>query len=194
MPVYRVTLFSTMFGQELRNVMQFFKEGGTQADMVSLAGEIENRWISQTKFLSCGDLVYYKIHVMVPSQQGWEPIDRALTQPGAAGGNQTRSLFTAMVLQIRTSNHTRKGTGRHYIAGIRQDGLVGGKWDFGTMNQAQSVGNSLLGQFGGAVGGTGYTLVVAPRTNPDANIHEVTSIVPRDYPGTQVRRNFKRGS
>ena len=194
MPVYRATIFATLYGQQIRNVIQFFREGGTQAEMNDLAIAIQNKYLSAAKFASNTSLGYYNVHVEVPSQPGWTPIEHPVSINGNLADTGTVVLPVSAVIWIKTNDHTRKGTGRIYIAGVGANGVSGGFWNASSMAVLQDMCNTFLHDFGGTPVGSGFTIGVAPRTNPDGNFKEVVQIIPRNYPGMQVRRNFKRGS
>lgn len=192
--ILRVTIYATCFGQQLRTVVHFRRLNFDLPAMALLAGAIENQWLGQFRFLSCGGLQYYNIRVEIPLDDSVTPVDRPLAMPGLGGDNSAVSLPMCGVLHIKTSDTSKRGVGRIYVPAVKLGGLQDGTWSFGPFQAFNSVAGSVKGQFRAQDPPTGFSLGVTNKIEPQVAFKEMIDVVPRLYPGTQVRRQFHRGS
>ena len=192
--IMRATVYSVCFGQQLRTVMHFRRRNFTTADLGGLAVQIRERYVSQARFLSCGGLQYYNIRVEVPNDDSLNPIDLPINSFGGAGNNNAVSLLLCGVLNIKTADTSKRGKGRIYIPAVKLEGLQEGLWGFGQFQAMNSVAASIAGQFAAENPPTGYSLGVTNKIEPQVAFKEMLDVIPRLWPGSQVRRQFKRGS
>jgi hypothetical protein len=192
--ILRVTIYSTCFGQQLRNVVHFRRRNFVVGDLALLGGAIENSWLGQMRFLSTGQLQYNNIRVEVPNDDTLNPVDRPLIMPGLSQTVIGVVLPMAGVLRIKTADTSKRGVGRYYVPGMSMISVEQGQWNFGGFQQMNSVCDSIEGSFRAENPPTGFSLGITNKIEPQVAFKEMIEFLPRLYPGTQVRRQFFRGS
>lgn len=197
MAVVRATIFHTLYGQQLQNVVHFQQLDATEAMFGLLPVRIRERFVKPIAGNQTNRLQYYRVRCeKVGSGTTWAPVETSFAWTGQFFGSETFAPM-ACVFQFRTSVNARRGRGRIYMSGMYSSDFVNGTWTASRLVAFGDTCNTLKAWWvsGGANFGSengNWQLCLSPRSDPDDTL-DVTNIVPRAYAGTQVRRNFFRG-
>jgi hypothetical protein len=193
MGLFQARVSGQLFGENVMNVLHFQKPQSTTADKGVLAISLRDHFYAQMKFLCSNQMQWREIMVIDPSN----PDDLPAILPIVINGfnSQPNAVINTVcaVYRIKTGVGGRRGRGRFYISGIDANGIALGRWNAQMLINLNSVANSLKGGYVGNTPTSGFNLGVIRRGAGEADFIEATDLVARDYPGTQVRRNFFRG-
>lgn len=123
----QVTILQTLFGQEVVNVLHFFRSGGYDLDtLIDLASNVRDRWAIEILPFQSEDLSFDGVRARnLDVQDGFQ----FEVQSGVAnsGGITSGSLpgNVAFVLTHRTANIGRSRRGRTYLAGLPENQVTG---------------------------------------------------------------------
>ena len=172
----QVSVLQTLFGQEVVNVLHFFKAGGYDlTSLTDLASLVRDRWKAEILPNQSEDLVMDGVRARnLDIQDGFQV--EVLAGAGNIGGVPGVSLpgNVAFVITHRTANIGRSRRGRTYLAGIRTSQV-----DDNAI--AAPVASSFVTGFNnlrGTAAAAGFDLVVASRyTNGAPRVTGVVSLV-----------------
>lgn len=176
--------------EEWSNVFHFTKNGFTEADMQSLADDIDdyvgNYWLASMSN-GCG----YIATDVYDIRTSTGPIVSANAESGPGTvSDEEESIGLAVVVTLRTATRGRTGRGRKYVAGFGAGNITDGSWTESTATDAKAFVDNVA-----ATGvSAGWTHVIrciqvdgVPLT--EAVTRPVTSTEVRSLkPGTQRRR------
>lgn len=194
MAVWRVTIKGKLFGQNVQNVLHFKEKNPGVKTMLQFANDIAGSWLGQIRFLCRVAMVWQEINIIDIEHPDQNFLVFPINTAGFIGGSNDVAPFLTLVFKIKTATGGKRGRGRFHVSGAECAGLTEGVWGTNFMINFNSVCNSIKGNYLGANPGTGFNLGVMPRTNNAADFKPATDLVPRNYPGTQRRRNFFYGS
>lgn len=193
MALIRATLRGQLWGQECKNVLHFLRDNATQADMGHLATRLAEIWMTHLAFTQTQHWQWNRIDLQDLGENPMAPVTLSVNIGGQFFDALNMPGFMCFVYQLRTASSAgRRNRGRVYISGINVD-LDQGIWTTSRVNFMASVLDAWVPEFVGNAPNSGWSWVLTSRTNPIGDIKSITSIVPRSYPGTQVRRNLFRG-
>jgi hypothetical protein len=191
MALARVTINMTWFGQVVQNVLHFWNgEGAYDAAAVKFA--IETLWIPPIRPLQLGSLNYFKIQVRRMDVIGGLTTDFAVNINGSSGSAVEGWGPLCMLWSLSTATGGHAGKGRIYLPGSYPGNVVQGRFISALMDQMNTAAATIGGRFLGAGATSGFQLAVCKRENLPV-VHPVTSIIPRQVPGIQRRRNIGVG-
>lgn len=193
MGVWRVTITGSLFGQKIQNVLHFQKFQSVDSDAWTLVNKLNDAWLTQIRNL-CTQSMHWT-EIMAQDAQDEDKVPTILPVNWFGGWTTGTNIFLpcSLVYQIKTSVAGRRGRGRFYIAGVEPNGITNGRWGTGMRQQFTSVATSLKSNFVGSNASSPFRLGVMRRGGGEADFITATDLVARDYPGSQVRRNFNRG-
>lgn len=179
------------FGQIVQNVLHFWNGEGSY-DAAAIKFAIETLWIPPIRPLQLSSLNYFKIQVRQIDVAGGLTTDFVVNINGSSGSavEGWGPLCMLWSLQTATGGHT--GRGRIYLPGSYPGNVVQGLFISALMDQMTTAAATISGRFLGASATSGFQLAVVGRVNTNF-IHPVTSIIPRQIPGVQRRRNIGVG-
>ncbi|HMC74514.1 MAG TPA: hypothetical protein VKG87_09435 [Terriglobales bacterium] len=194
MATFRATVKGHLWGQDCVNVVHFVKSDAVQADMLTLANSVRDRFVGGAVGLVSSNFNWYRIIITHLSSNPWVPVEIPLNQNGSFFGSKFIFAPYCVVFMLKTAIAGRRGRGRIYISGTYTNDS-----DSGLFTSAQVIRNantaSTWKQWYVTNGGqSGFAMAVCDRHSSDGDPRIVTDIVPRAWPGTQVRRNLFRGA
>lgn len=193
MTVFRVTVEGQLQGQLCQNVLHFNKPQGTDNDKPLLVQAVIDRLLGQWRFLQVRDFNWNQVTVSIPANDNDQPLIFPTVMSGLHAEEHVYALPLTAVFKIKTFTAGRAGRGRVCIAGPPASALFGGRWNQNYLNDMQSVRNSHIFWFRTDNPGSGFVLGVCSHSGLEGDFKAMDDFIRRDYPGTQVRRNFFRG-
>lgn len=172
----QVTILQSLFGQEVVNVLHFFRSGGYDLDtLIDLASAVRDRWAIEILPNQSVDLSFDGVRARnldIADGFQFEVQSGVANQGSATGGGMPGNV--AFVITHRTANIGRSRRGRSYIAGLAESQVVGNAL-------AAPVASAFVSGFNGLrtfLAGQGDQLVVASRfTGKLPRVVGVTSLV-----------------
>lgn len=193
MSIYRITCTGMCQGQTMQNVLHFQKPQGTEADKQPLINFVVDRIIGQWRFLQAREMIWHEVMCQHLNNENDVPLIFPILAPGLHNEIKCYALMLTAVLKISTAQGGRSGRGRIYIAVPPANSLESGRWNAQYKGFLGSVCASHKQWFNNTNPQSGFTLGVLPRSAGEGDFKSMVDIVGRDYPGTQVKRNFHRG-
>lgn len=194
MPViYGVRLQGNLGGQICQNIIHLRNQSGFDIPRNQILDRLFSQFIGQLKFLQCTHFIWTEMKIWKWYDNADIPLVVAISQAGA--GVETANFQNPMcvVFQKKTVISGKTGRGRFYMPGVGGGAFFDGKWTSGATSAFESVRGAINGHFTGATPIQQLNLVLVPKHAEGEEYKDVTDFKPRDYPGTQVRRNFLRG-
>lgn len=114
---YRVTVVSTMYGQQHNNVMNFTGPPLDIGTLNTLANEVDTIWINNVKARQGAALTYVQIRVQAfGSPQA--PFIKTINKPGAQQFDDELDGVQGIIVRMLTATAGKKGHGRVYLGGV----------------------------------------------------------------------------
>lgn len=193
MALFQAVMKGKLWGQDCVNVVHFVKPDGVQSDMALLAQALVDHWIGHIAFTQTTHFTWTQLQIHHINNSPWAPLILSLNIGGQFFSATTAWAPLTFVYQFKTASPlSRKGRGRCHISGIYTE-LESGVWTTSRVNLMKSASDVWTGQFVGDNAASPFNLVVRGRDEQEADVRTVIEIVPRFYPGSQVRRNLFRG-
>jgi len=194
MPLWRVVISQTLFGQLVQN--RIWLQGETFQEASEVTAHVWNSWINTVKVFQHSGLRYTSVQaVQHDIDEG--TIGGSFTELRNVTGNQAEETqgfsFAAGVMRFSTGRAGPKFHGRYYIAGIRQGGTQFGQFKSDEFANWQGQINILKNAYLGSTGGsTGLSLFI----RGEKVVHNtlVTDIGLNPVIGVQRRRNLGVGA
>ena len=193
MAIYTVNIRGKFAGQNVENVVHLREQDGFVATKQQIADNLFTWWTGHIRNIQVQHFTWteYKI------RKTYDDNDAAVVIPFNQGGtlpeqNQSACSTTA-VFQKKTAVGGRTGRGRVCVPGVPGTAFNDGLWNASYIALMQAVRTVFLGRWCGDNPATHLHLVLVPKHAQGEEYKIVTDFVPRNYPGTQVKRNFFRG-
>src|SRR5690349_22775080 len=103
MAVYKVTVKAKVAGQEINNVVHFYKEVVDDTTKQQLSQHIKDRIIGQWVFLQCRELRYFEFRIERPKVPNDVPFIFPVDDTGLFNSDNNYILPITAVLQLKTS-------------------------------------------------------------------------------------------
>lgn len=188
--IYRVTLDSTMYGQQLQNVLHFSHPSSDPATLQTLADEIAASWIGEIRFEHSASVKYTRIRVLMLESQ-FAAHEKTVNINGSWGGDDGIHTFTCFIIRLRTATIGRRGRGRQYISGVLKGWTVNGFVHPDNINSWNNRFQNIMAVFG--PGGSSLARLGVCNHRAPFVFHEVTSLQIAPTLGVQRRRNIGVG-
>jgi len=191
MPLWKVVISQTLFGQLVQNRIWLQGEDFQEADEV--CQQVKNNWITPIKFLQHNGLHYTSVSVRQFDAQPAGGATLALALTGGQAEETQGISFTCGLVHFSTGLTGKQFRGRYYLAGHRQGGTQFGQFTAAELalweTQMAILRNNFVGPTGGA---TGLSLFI----RGEKVIHNtlVTDIRMTPILRCQRRRNIGVGS
>lgn len=192
--IYGVRLSGLQAGQICQNVVHVRDQEGFTNTKVDITNKFFAGFIGQLRGLQCQHFAWTQIKVWKWYDEDDVPLETPISIGGSLPEVAQFANAVAMVFQKKTAVAGRRGSGRFYLGGVPGTQFVDGLWHENTLINMNSVRLSLNAQFTGASPGQHLNLVLVPKESEADEWIDITDFRGRNYPGTQVRRNFFRGN
>lgn len=189
--VFRVTLFQTMYGQSLQNVLHFSGPSSDPLQMSALADAVEANWVNLVRQVQAAFIQYTRISVRMMGSQ-FPPFDKTVAILGANSNTDQALTYYCHVIRLRTAFIGRRGRGRVYIGGLNTNLQQNGFLMASTLTLWAPRLASIMAAFGPG-GSSPFRLGVTSKTNANGDFKEVTNIAMAPTPTCQRRRNIGIG-
>lgn len=195
MPViYGVRLTGTQSGGLTENIIHLRNQEGFDIPRNQILDRLFTAFIGQIRNLQANNFTWTNMAIW----NWYDEDDTPLSVPISAGGTSGAAIqyFNSMaaVFQKKTAVSGKRGRGRFYMPAPPGTNLNNGKWSNTYIINMTSVRNAIVGHFMGATPIQQLNLVLVPKEGETDEYLDLIDFFPRDYPGTQVRRNFFRGA
>lgn len=191
--IYKVVVKGKLSGQDMMNRLHFRKEFADATDKAVLAQHVGERILGQWRFVAVQAMRWNTIEVYKLGDQNDAPMVLPVAVDGFGLNGDNCFLPLAAVLRIRTFVGGKTGRGRIYLPAQPSHQCNNGTWSPFWISQLQSVAGSHMQWFGPDNPQSGFNLGLGKVVDGAPEFKVVREIVAREYPGTQVRRNFLRG-
>lgn len=193
MAVFEATLKAKLNGQDNVNVIHFERPDAVQSDMGVLAARLDEFFLGHVVFVQSSRVGWYQIQIRHIAEDPWVTVVMGVARGGQFFSSPSFGPLT-LVLQKRTAFSGVRNRGRIHISGIYDDGLTnGGAFSPDSLVVFQGLADSLNSLWVTDGGTQGFRMILHPRDVVGPVGTDVTELVVRSYPGTQVRRNLFRG-
>ena len=199
--ILSLTLFSTLDGQTLNNVLHFIDSGGA-GDVNNLMSEA-NTWLASTavRGMFSASLTFQKWRAQVLYPNLLDPVEVATTQPAGTAGAACLPGTVAVVCSMRTGFASRSTRGRIYFPGVPEEYTTVGKLNTSGQTGWNGVTAAMLALWSSDTGTSQFHIGVwsrkiagpHPPYNP-GGFKPASSITPQPVLGTQRRRRIGVGS
>lgn len=192
MGVVRCTLEYVYLGQVLNNVLYFNDLSGIKTDQ-QIASELTNNFLQYIRPMQASTMAYTNWYVAGTGAPGGGA-NKLPVIPSTSGGLVMTSAFSPMAIlwSLRTAVNGRSFRGRVYWGAIdNQRTTTGGRWISSYLTTMQTATVNLLGRYGGANPASGIQWGVWSKKLQ--SFHAIETILIRDIPAVQRRRNINVG-
>lgn len=194
MAILEATVKGKLFGQDCVNVIHFERTPFAQADMAELVQQLLTRFIGQAIFLQVTQFNWYLVEIRHIDPNPLPPVVWPTSVNGFVGVGPVFAPL-CMVFKKKTNFGGPRNRGRIYLSGAGTNVMDQvGQWSNQQLLNMSSVAGSWKQWFVTNGGQSGFKMVLHPRDVIGNVGVDVIDIVPRSYPGTQVRRNLFRGA
>lgn len=188
----RVTINQTWFSQVCQNVLHFDYGGASAYDPAAINSAIGTYWIPAIRGMQLATVNYFKVQVRDMSVAGGLTTDYAYNVNGGSGSAVEGWGPLCYLWSFRTAAGGHSGLGRCYFTGCYPGNVVTGRFSSASMDQQNTIAALITTRFLGSSPTSGIHLAICPRTTfPDGKL--VTSLIVRQVPGVQRRRNIGVG-
>ena len=192
--IYGMRLTGTQSGGQTENIIHVRNQDGFTYTKSQFIDNIFERFIGQLVGLQANNYTWTKMSIWEWYNENDTPLEVAISQGGTSGSAIQYFNSMAAVFQKKTAVSGKTGRGRFYMAAPPGTNLVNGKWSTSYTTNLEAVRTAINAWLTGARPLAHINLVLVPRSSDSEEYKDVTDFKPRDYPGTQVRRNFFRGA
>lgn len=191
--IYGVRLKGEMAGQITNNIIHCRNEDGFVYTKQQFLDNLFTRFTGQLVFLQVRNFKWSEMTIWKWYDENDVPLVVAINQGGQAAETAQFACSPAAVFQKKTSVGGRTGRGRFYLPGVPGPAFENGRWSAGYLANLQSVRVAINAWLTGEHPLAHINLVLVPKHAEGEEFKDLTDFKGRDYPGTQVRRNFLRG-
>lgn len=191
--IYGVRLKGEMAGQITNNIIHVRNEDGFVYTKQQFLDNLFTRFTGQLVFLQCQTFKWSEMTIWNWYDEDDVPHVVPINQGGQAAEPFRYALSTTAVFQKRTAVGGKTGRGRICLPGVPGSALQDGKWGATYLAAMGSVRTAVNSWLTGEHPLAHINLVLVPKQAEGEEFKDVTDFKPRDYPGTQIRRNFLRG-
>lgn len=185
---YRVTVVSSMYAQQLNNVLNFLGPAADPGALSTLANEVDTIWIDRVKTLQSAAVVYNGIKVRALNTT-LPVFTKTINKPGTPGFDNQLDPCQTFILRLRTGFAGKHGRGRCYISGVLKGWFENGLVTAAIITSWNNVFSQILGSTG--FGSSPYQLCVGDKAA--TVFRPVTSMQVAPTLGHQRRRNIGVG-
>src|SRR5689334_23374205 len=114
MPLFRITVVQSMYGQELQNVFHLEGPSSDPAELSTIADHVADNWVQTIRGQQTGSLVYNGVRVRMLESQ-FPTFTKTINLPGSNSNDDEVSTVLSFVLRLRSNELGRRGRGRLYI-------------------------------------------------------------------------------
>lgn len=191
--IYGVLLKGSMAGQITMNTIHCRNQEGFVYTKQQFLDNLFTRFTGQLVFLQCRNFTWTEMRIW----EWYNPNDTPLVVPINQGGQAAETfqfaLSLAAVFQKKTAIGGKTGRGRFYMPGCPSTAVENGRWNANYLANMNAVRAAINGWLTGETPLAHINIGLVPRHAEGEEFKELTDFKTRDYPGTQVRRNFLRG-
>ena len=191
--IYGVRLVGAMAGQITNNIIHVRNEDGFVYTKQQFLDNLFTRFTGQLVFVQCTQFTWTSMDIW----KWYVEDDPHHIVPISQSGQGTDSFQfanpLAAVFQKRTAVGGKVGRGRFYLPAPPATAVNLGKWNQNYLNALGNVRTAINAWLTGEHPLAHINLVLVPKHAEGEEFKDLTDFRPRDYPGTQVRRNFLRG-
>lgn len=192
--IYAVRLTGTQNPGITENLIHCRNEDGFTYTKTQFLDNLYTRFLTQLAFNQANNFTWTKMSIWKWYDDTDAPLDVAISLGGSSGAAIQYFGPMAAVFQKKTAVSGKTGRGRFYMPAAPGTNLFNGKWSSSYLTNLEANRTAINAWLTGPTPLAHINLVLVPKESDTEEYKDLTDFKPRDYPGTQVRRNFFRGA